>query len=60
MGLTVEPFGVAIGVENVHGGLFAAVKDGVDGELAGDVFHLAAAEVIGRCEGGALLRFQNW
>lgn len=47
MSLTVKLFGVAIGVENVHGGFLVTVKDGIDGELAGNVFHLAAAEIIG-------------
>ena len=27
MGLTVEPFGLAIGMEDVHGGLFTAIQD---------------------------------
>ena len=41
-GLVVEAFSVAVGVENVHGTLLTAVEDGVDGELTGNVFHLAA------------------
>lgn len=60
MGLTVKPFGVTIGVKNVYGGFLAAVEDGVDGELSGDVFHLAAAEVIGRCQGGTLVFGEVW
>lgn len=27
MGLTVEPFGLAIGMEDVHGGLFTAIQE---------------------------------
>ena len=40
--VTVKPFGVAVGVKDVHGAFLATVEDGVDGKLAGDVFHLAA------------------
>lgn len=53
MGLVFKPFGVAVGVEDVHGALLTAVEDGVDGELAGYVFHLAAGEVICRCQSSA-------
>ena len=56
MGLTVVPFGLAIGMEDVQGRLLAAVQDGIDGEFASDVLHLAAAEFVGRCEGSALGR----
>ena len=56
MGLTVDPFGLAIGMEDVQGRFLTAIQDGVDRELPGDVLHLAAAEVVGRCEVGALGR----
>ena len=41
-GLVVKALSVAVGVEDVHGAFLAAVEDGVDGKLAGYVFHLAA------------------
>ena len=40
--LIIQALGVAVGVENVHGTLLTAIEDGVDGELTGNVFHLAA------------------
>ncbi len=59
MGLTVDPFGLAIGMEDVQGRLLAAVQDGIDGEFASDVLHLTAAEVVSRCEIGALGRSEG-
>ena len=55
-GLIVKLFSVAIRIENFHGIPPAAIQDGIDGELAGDVLHLAAAEVVGRCKGGAFVK----
>ena len=51
--MTVHPFGLAIGVEDIHGRFLTAMQDGVDRELPGSILHLAAAEVVGRCEVGA-------
>lgn len=56
--VAVQSFGVAVRMEDVHGTFLAAVEDGVDGELSGDVFHLATREVVGRCQGGAFRRGQ--
>ncbi len=56
MGLVVKSFGIAVGVEDLQGTLLVAIQDGIDGELAGDVLHLAAAEVVGRCKGGAFVK----
>lgn len=53
MGLIIELFCVAVGVEDVHGALIVSVEDRIDGELAGYVFHLPAGEVICRCQGSA-------
>lgn len=49
-GLIVKLFSVAIRIENLHGAPPAAIQDGIDGELAGDVLHLTAAEIVCRCE----------
>ena len=42
----VKPFGVTVGVEDVHWALLVSVQDRIDGELTGNVFHLAARKVV--------------
>ncbi len=41
-GLVVQALGVTVGVEDVHWALLVSVQDRIDGELTGNVFHLAA------------------
>lgn len=55
-----ETLGATVFVKNVHRALFVAVEDGVDGVFAGNVFDLAAAQVVGCGEGGALVRRERW
>ena len=56
MCLVVQLLGSAVGAEDFHAVLPVAIQDGVDRELPGYVLHLAATEVVGRCEIGALGR----
>ena len=49
MCLVVQLFGSAVGAEDLHAVHSVTIQDGVDRELPGDVFHLATAEVVGRC-----------
>ena len=56
MCLVVQLLGSAVGAEDLHAVLPVSIQDGVDRELPGYVLHLAAAEVVGRCEVGAFGR----
>lgn len=45
--MVVQAFGVAVGVEDVHGALFGAVEDGVDGVFAGDIGPKELRDAVG-------------
>ena len=56
MCLVVQFLGSAVGAEDFHTVHSITIQDGADRELPGDVFHLAATEVVSRCEVSALGR----